>query len=343
MEPADALAEVVELLSRRRDGGYRARAFSTAARTIRGMPRAELEELAAANRLQTLPGVGDSTARVIAEALQGVVPAYLLHLRGEAQDDVATPEGALLERALQGDLHLHSEWSDGGDTIRAMVDKARKIGHRYIALTDHSPRLKVAKGLDRDRLLAQLEEVRAINEEVAPFRLLTGVETDILDDGSLDGDPELLARLDVVVASVHSKLRMDSAGMTYRMVAAMANPLADILGHCTGRIVTGRGRPQSEFDVDVVFAACKQFDKAVEINCRPERLDPPKEMLRRVVELGVKVSIDTDAHATSQLLWQFYGCNRAAECGVQVDSIVNSWSVDELLAWCTSHEQSVAA
>jgi len=343
VEPSEALAEVVELLSRRRDGGYRARAFSSAARTVRDIPRAELEELAAANRLQSLPGVGDSTAKVIAEALQGKVPEYLLHLRGEAEADAATPEGALLQQALRGDLHLHSDWSDGGDTIRAMVDKARALGHDYIALTDHSPRLKVAHGLDSDRLITQLDEVRTLNDEVAPFRLLTGVETDILDDGALDGDPELLSRVDVVVASVHSKLRMDAREMTVRMVAAMANPLADILGHCTGRLVTVRGRPHSEFDSDVVFAACKQFDKAVEVNCRPERLDPPKAMLRRVVEMGVKVSVDTDAHATSQLHWQFYGCNRAAECGVPVESIVNSWSLDELLTWTASHEQAPAA
>jgi putative hydrolase len=343
VEPSEALEEVVELLSRRRDGGYRARAFSQAARAIRGMPRAELEELVATNRLRALSGIGDSTGKVIIEALRGEVPHYLLQLRTDAVNDVATPEGALLQKALRGDLHLHSEWSDGGDTIRAMVDKARTIGHDYIALTDHSPRLKVAHGLDGDRLVAQLEEVRAINDEVAPFRLLTGTETDILDDGALDGDPELLTRLDVVVASVHSQLRMDGKEMTRRMVGAMANPLADILGHCTGRMVTGRGRAESSFDADVVFAACKQFDKAVEINCRPERLDPPKRMLRRVVEMGVKVAVDTDAHATSQLGWQFYGCNRAVECGVPAESIVNSWSLDDLLAWCASHEPAPAA
>jgi putative hydrolase len=343
VEPSDALAEVVDLLSRRRDGGYRARAFSNAAKAIRGMSRAELNELVATNRLRGLSGVGDSTAKVIVEALAGGVPEYLLHLRGEAATDTATPEGALLQQALRGDLHLHSEWSDGGDTIRAMVDKAREIGHDYLALTDHSPRLKVAHGLERERLLQQLDEVDAINADVAPFRLLTGIETDILDNGALDGDPELLSRIDVVVASVHSKLRMEAPEMTRRLVAAMANPHADILGHCTGRMVTGRGRPESEFDSDVVFAACRQFDKAVEVNCRPERLDPPKRMLRRVVELGVKVSIDTDAHATSQLHWQFYGCNRAAECGVPIESVVNSWSLDDLLAWCASHEPAHAA
>jgi putative hydrolase len=130
--------------------------------------------------------------------------------------------------------------------------------------------------------------------------------------------------------------------MTRRMVRAMANPHADVLGHCTGRIVVGRGRPESTFDADLVFAACKRFDKAVEINCRPERLDPPKRLLQRAIELGCKFSIDTDAHATGQLEWQHYGADRAAECGVPGDDIVNTWQVDELLAWTASHADAAA-
>jgi putative hydrolase len=169
--------------------------------------------------------------------------------------------------------------------------------------------------------------------ELAPFRILTGIECDILLDGSLDQEPELLAEVDVVVASVHSKLRMPAAEMTPRMVAAIANPHVDVLGHCTGRLVTGRGRPESEFEADIVFAACAQFGVAVEINSRPERLDPPKRLLRLAVEAGCRVSIDTDAHAPGQLDWQPYGCERAAACGVPVESIVNTLPADELLAW----------
>jgi putative hydrolase len=121
------------------------------------------------------------------------------------------------------------------------------------------------------------------------------------------------------------------------MVRAVANPHADVLGHCTGRIVVGRGRPESTFDADLVFAACKRFDKAVEINCRPERLDPPRRLLRRAIELGCKFSIDTDAHATGQLEWQHYGADRAAECGVPSADIVNTWPADQLLAWTGAH------
>jgi putative hydrolase len=186
-------------------------------------------------------------------------------------------------------------------------------------------------------LREQLKVVDAVNEKLAPFRLLTGIEVDILEDGSLDQDPELLARLDVVVASVHSKLRMDGDEMTRRMVVALSNPHMDILGHCTGRIVVGRGRPESSFDAELVFTAAKQFDKAVEINCRPERLDPPKRLLGLAVEMGCRFSIDTDAHAPGQLEWQPFGCDRAAECEVPLDAIVNAMGVDDLLAWTRSH------
>jgi putative hydrolase len=286
--------------------------------------------------LQALPGVGRSTERAIREALAGETPSYLRKLLGEVEMP-GSEAGDRLRAALRGDLHLHSDWSDGGATIREMAEKAIEIGHDYLALTDHSPRLSIANGLSRERLEQQLEEVRDLNAELAPFRILTGIEVDILEDGSLDQDDDLLGALDVVVASVHSKLRMERTAMTDRMVGAMANPHSDVLGHCTGRLVVGRGRPESEFDADVVFAACARFDKAVEVNSRPERLDPPRRLLGRVVEMGVKVAIDTDAHAIAQLDWQPYGCDRAAECGVDPDHVVNAWPVERLLAWTASH------
>jgi putative hydrolase len=218
---------------------------------------------------------------------------------------------------------------------------AARLGHEWAALTDHSPRLTVARGLSADRLREQLDVVAALNERWAPFRLLTGIECDILDDGSLDQDPELLDRLDVVVVSVHSKLRMDARSMTRRMITAVRNPLADVLGHCTGRLVTGRGRPESEFDADAVFAACAESGTALEINSRPERLDPPRRLLRRAVEAGVLFSIDTDAHAPGQLDWQINGCARAEECGVPADRVITTWTADELLTW--TRERAVPA
>jgi putative hydrolase len=341
VEPVEALERIAHLLERGREPAYRPMAFRRAADAIRDMDRGELQELADSGRLTSLPSVGDKTARVIEEALRGETPAYLRRLETDA--GTSTGAGDKLLEALRGDLHMHSDWSDGGSSIEAMTRTAAALGHDYIALTDHSPRLSIAKGLSPDRLRAQLDVVAKVNEELAPFRVLTGIEVDINEDGTLDQEDELLAELDVVVASVHSKLRMDADGMTNRMIRAMANPHADILGHCTGRIVVGRGRPESTFDVDLVFAACKKFDKAVEINCRPERLDPPKRLLARAIELGCKFSIDTDAHATGQLEWQHYGADRAAECGVPAADIVNTWPAEQLLAWTASHQRAAAA
>jgi putative hydrolase len=336
LTPHQALSRIAELLMRGGAPVYRSQAFHRAAKAIEYMPEEELRRRASAGRLRDIPNVGDKTAAVIEEALAGQTPAYLAKLIEHA-DSPESAEGEALRAALRGDLHVHSNWSDGGDEIVEMAKKARDVGHDYIALTDHSPRLKIANGLSPERLREQLGVVARVNEELAPFRILTGIEVDILEDGSLDQEDELLASIDVVVASVHSKLRMNERDMTARMVAAMANPHADILGHCTGRIVTGRGRPQSEFDLDAVFSTCARYDKAVEINCRPERLDPPREMLREVVARDIKIAISTDAHATEQLEWQPFGTNRAVECGVKKDAVVNTWDADTLLAWCRAH------
>jgi putative hydrolase len=159
---------------------------------------------------------------------------------------------------------------------------------------------------------------------------------DILADGSLDQEPELLAELDIVVASVHSLLRDPSEKMTPRMLTAIANPHVDVLGHCTGRRVTGRGRPESQFDADAVFAACVEHDVAVEVNCRPDRLDPPRRLLRQAIDAGCLLSIDTDAHAPGQLDWQYLGCERAAECGADPARVINTWSAGKLLDWARS-------
>jgi putative hydrolase len=335
MEPLAALERIATLLERSRAGRYKEEAFRRAADAIRDRPADELRALAGGGRLESLPGIGSSTARVIDQALAGEVPEYLARLEAEAAPDAGF--GGAIRTALRGDLHLHSDWSDGGASVVAMARRGAELGHEYLAVTDHSPSLAVAHGLEPERLEAQLDVVARLNEEVAPFRVLTGIEVDILDDGSLDQDPDLLGELDVVVASVHSKLRMKRPAMTDRMVAAIANPHTDILGHCTGRLVLGRGRPESEFDANLVFGACAHFDKAVEINCRPERLDPPMRLLEQVAEVGCKVAIDTDAHAVGQLEWQPYGCARAADAGVDPDRIVNTWAVERLLGWTAAH------
>lgn len=335
MDPTEALRRAAYLLEAGQAETYKVRAFRRAAATTAEIDIRVLSDLSRRGRLKDLDGVGDTTARVIAEALEGGMPVYLEHLeeagplgRGELASEVR----ALRDR-LRGDCHSHSDWSDGGSPIKEMAEAARDLGHEYLVLTDHSPRLTVAHGLDADRLRRQLDVVAAVNDEMAPFRLLSGIEVDILEDGMLDQEEELLASLDVVVASVHSKLRMEAEQMTRRMVRAVASPHVDILGHCTGRLISGRGRPQSEFDAEEVFGACARAGTAVEINSRPERRDPPAELLGAVVAARCVVTIDTDAHAPGQLEWQYLGCEQAVDAGIGADLVMNTRSAGDLLAW----------
>jgi putative hydrolase len=300
--------------------------------------RDDMAQRASAGTLTALSGVGEVTARCVTESLAGQEPVYLRRLETEQTGAADTSAaGAALRAALRGDCHTHSDWSDGGSPIEEMAVTARELGHQYLVLTDHSPRLTVANGLSPERLRSQLEVVAACNETLAPFRILTGIEVDILADGALDQTEELLALLDVVVASVHSQLRMPAPEMTKRMLRAVANPHVDVLGHCTGRLVTGsRQRPESQFDPDAVFAACAEHGVAVEVNCRPERLDPPKRLLRLAMQAGCLLAIDSDAHAPGQLDWLPYGCERAAACAVAAERVVNTWSADDLRTWTAS-------
>jgi putative hydrolase len=343
-DPIADLRRIAYLLERAHEKTYRVRAFRSAAAALDALPDRELATRADAGTLTDLPGIGDVTARCVVESLAGEVPVYLRRLESTAGHDIDADTAGLLA-ALRGDCHTHSDWSDGGSPIEEMALAGIELGHEYMVLTDHSPRLTVARGLSADRLREQLDVVAALNAKLTelplpkPFRLLTGIEVDILADGSLDQEDELLARLDVVVGSVHSSLRDESAVMTMRMVNALANPHLDILGHCTGRLITGgRGtRKESEFDPDAVFGAAVEHDKAIEINSRPERLDPPKRLLRRALEAGCRFSIDTDAHAPGQLDWLPNGCARAVACGVPPERIVNTLPADELVAWAASH------
>ncbi len=331
--PLAALRRIGYLLERDRASSYKVEAFRGAATSLAQLDPDEVRQRAANRSLTDLPGIGKATAGVVQEAVDGKVPGYLADLQSGASPLVQG--GEELFAAVVGDLHMHSDWSDGGSPIEEMAVTAVETGHDWAALTDHSPRLKVANGLSPQRLTRQLEVVDALNERLGGFRLLRGIEVDILDDGALDQTPEMLEQLDVVTASVHSKLKMERSAMTRRMLAAVRNPRTNVLGHCTGRLVTGgRGtRDQSSFAAAAVFAACAEHDVAVEINSRPERCDPPDELIGLALGAGCLFSIDSDAHAPGQLEMKAYGCERAERLGVPVERIVTTWPVQRVLDW----------
>ncbi|WP_375000279.1 PHP domain-containing protein [Aeromicrobium sp. CTD01-1L150] len=332
MDPVTALEEIGFWLERERASTYKVEAFRRAGAVL--ADHDDVAGLAREGRLRSLDGIGARTAEVVEQALSGDVPDYLADLRRRGAGPLVEG-GETVRGAVRGDLHTHTDASDGGSSLETMARTAERLGHEYLAITDHSPSLTVAGGLSADRLVVQLEHVAELDATLEGTRLLTGIEADILTDGTLDQEPRLLERLDVVVASVHSKLRADSIAMTRRMLKAVRDPHTDILGHCTGRLVEGaRGRrAESTFDAKRVFAACAEHAVAVEINARPERRDPPDRLIRLALEAGCLFSIDSDAHAPGQLDFLDHGCARAADLGVPLDRIVNTWPVDRLLQW----------
>ncbi|PWD52002.1 PHP domain-containing protein [Serinibacter arcticus] len=343
----EALREIAFWRERARVDTHRVKAYRKAADAVEALAPERVAELGTtATAWQRIPDVGASTAKAIVSALEGSVPDALAKARAEATptlspDDVA---GAELFAHARGDLHMHTIASDGGSPLEEMVRVAARLGREYVAISDHSPRLRIANGLSPARLRAQIEEVADLNavleDEGTGIRVLTAIEVDILDDGSLDQEPALLEELDVVVGSVHSELRMESAAMTRRMVRAVANPHLDVLGHCTGRLVEGaRGtRPQSQFDAEIVFEACREYGTAVEINARPERRDPPDDLIDLALDAEVLFAIDSDSHAPGQLDWLALGYSRAAARGVPAERIITTWPLERLLRWTETRE-----
>ena len=334
MDPIEALDEISFWLERSQAPTFKVQAFRKAADAVRQLAPEDLATLVSSGRITSLKGVGSRSAEVITQAMEDRTPDYLADLRERGTESLAAG-GDTLRAALRGDLHSHSNWSDGGSPIETMVAAARTLGREYLALTDHSPNLTIANGLSVERLEKQLGVVEGINAAQDGFRLLKGIEVDILEDGTLDQTPDILDRLDVVVASVHSKLRSDKKTMTTRMLGGISDPHTNVLGHCTGRLVQGsRGtRPESEFDAAKVFKECAEWGVAVEINSRPERQDPPDNLIRMALDAGCLFSIDSDAHAPGQLDFLQYGAERAEALGVPKERIVTTWPLEQLKEW----------
>ena len=241
---------------------------------------------------------------------------------------------ALIEQGdLRCDLHMHTNWSDGRGTIRQMVETAASLGHEYIAITDHSKSSRIANGLTPERMSAQIQQVREINAEIDGMEVLAGSEVDILKDGSLDFPDELLAQLDIVIASVHEGLSMSESEMTDRIIRAIENPYVTIIGHPTGRLL-GR-RPGYAVNLEAVIDAAAAHHVALEINAAPSRLDLEPSPVRQARNRGVLLSVNTDAHSIPDLERALFGINVARRGWLEKTDVLNTYSlaaVKEMMA-----------
>ncbi|HEX2173748.1 MAG TPA: DNA polymerase/3'-5' exonuclease PolX, partial [Dehalococcoidia bacterium] len=260
------------------------------------------------------------------------IPPELRQGAGEIEVAARHQVPALVEESdLKGDLHAHTNWSDGADSIEAMARAAKALGRQYLAISDHSGGLGVANGLDRSRLLRQIEEVREVERRVGGIRLLTASEVDIRADGSLDLPNEVLAQLDWVVASVHSSFEQSQETATARVIRAIEHPAVTVIGHPSGRLI-GRRDP-IRLDYEAIFAACRRTGTAIEINSGPDRLDLRDHLVRRARDLGVPLVISTDAHSTGSLGWIRFGIGVARRGWCRPEDILNTRPVDEFLDW----------
>jgi len=264
------------------------------------------------------------------------IPPELREDRGEIEAALSGTLPAIIDRhSIRGDLHMHTSWSDGGESIDDMANAAQAIGYDYIAITDHSRSLGIAHGLSTERVLQQIDEVREANARARGIRILAGAEVDILKDGSLDFPDEILERLDVVVASIHSGFRQDRDTITGRIVAAMRNPHVDILAHPTGRLLARR--PGYEVDIDTVIREAARTGTALEINSYPDRLDLDDEHAKAARDAGVMIAVNTDSHASGELANIEYGVWVARRAWLEPRHVVNAMSCDELIEWLHTH------
>jgi putative hydrolase len=332
-EAAAWLAEIAYLL-RRREDQHRARAFTRVARMLVEL-RPDLDAMRTPEQLTSLPGVGSGIARSLAELIETGRSTYLERLREEvdagagAIHQPAVEITPLVDGGYRGDLHCHTDWSDGGSTVVGMALAARARGYEYLAVTDHSPRITVVNGLGPERLLAQRRMIEEANQEVDGVTIIQGCEVDILEDGSLDLPDEALAALDLVIASPHVKLSMERSRMTERMLRAVEHPEVDMVGHPTGR--RPGSRAGADYDFERVFAVAAARGVVMEIDCDPARMDLSPELARRAAELGCWLSLDSDAHAPDQFVYTDLGLWSVSRAGVSKDRIVNWLPLARLL------------
>jgi putative hydrolase len=327
MAAAQVLSEIGYLLRQDEKEIFRAKAFSQAAWTL-ALQHPDLEKLHRDGKLTSIEGVGAGIARVLSELVETGQSRYLARLREQMQQPARDDETQLDFRSYQGDVHSHTNWSDGRATMLEMAEGARALGYRYLGVTDHSPRIKVVHGLDAERLVAQSREMAQVQSQVEGITLLQGIEVDILEDGALDLPDAVLEILDVVIASPHVKLRQEPGAMTERMLRAASHPHVDVIGHPTGR--RPGSREGATYDFEAVFKEAARHHIALEIDCDPARLDLSPEMARLAYECGCDFVVDADAHAPAEFAYVPMALWMARRAGIPQERILNFRPLDEL-------------
>jgi DNA polymerase (family 10) len=264
------------------------------------------------------------------------IPPELREDHGEVQAAIKGELPKLIElKDIKSELHSHSTWSDGKLSIREMAEAAKKHGYKLLAITDHTNSLGIVQGMNPEDVREQRKEIDKISKELGDsIHIIQGAEVEIKSDGSLDYSDEVLAELDIVIASLHSSLRQPREKVTERLIKAMHNPHVDIIGHPTGRLMPDR--EEADLDMDAVLAAAAETGVALEINAHPARLDLDDVHARRAIEMGIKLSINTDAHSDTDMDLMHFGVSTARRAWVEANEIINTWSVTQMLKWLKS-------